>query len=56
MFRLPNLNRAVACFVQALPPAADSANTEKVTLRCNLTCHARGSMIGFNRNRMLHGP
>jgi hypothetical protein len=45
----------------ALPETAvsvpiDRVNPQKVTLRCNLTCEGGGSMIGCNRNRMLHGP
>ncbi len=49
MFRLPPAARGRA------PPGAGRYGG-RVTLRCNLTCAARGSIIGFNRNRDVARP
>ncbi len=49
MFRLPPAAKGA-------PPPGAGRYGGRVTLRCNLTCTARGSIIGFNRNRDVARP
>ncbi len=49
MFRLPVVAKGA-------PPPGAGRYGGRVTLRCNLTCAARGSIIGFNRNRDVARP